>query len=152
MGTRISLAKWQFLGWCISRPVMKCGNIRRETEVFARWQQRCGLSLPAPQQLVAVADADDIEDDVEFQPPTVSDSSLRAMRRNYIRFLNEAYRVEHGAVGNAETVGRRRPTTHYMSPSAHQRLINATTSLRQRRSHSQTSIQWRRQDFVTWGK
>lgn len=54
------------------------------------------------------------------------------MRRNYIRFLNEAYRAEHAADeaeasvggGRRALVGRRRPSTHYMSPSAHQRLLS----------------------------
>lgn len=74
----------------------------------------------------------DIEDDDEFQPPTVADSSLRTMRRNYIRFLNEAHRAQHGV----DTVGRRRPSTHYMSPSAHQRLLNHAAPGRNRRSPS----------------
>jgi len=70
------------------------------------------------------------------------------MRRNYIRFLNEAYRTEHAAEGatagtpHRALVGRRRPSTHYMSPSAHHRLVDvgehsATyTSARSRRSSS----------------
>ena len=58
------------------------------------------------------------------------------MRRNYIRSLNEAYRADHGGGGEGvATVGRRRPNTHYMSPSVHQRLVNATgIPPRQRRS------------------
>jgi len=61
------------------------------------------------------------------------------MRRNYIRFLNEAYRAEEGVGGETAgrvTVGRRRPSTHYMSPSAHERLVNGTASGRPRRSPS----------------
>lgn len=81
----------------------------------------------------------DVEDDADFQPPTVADSSLRAMRRNYIRFLNEAYRAKHAfdeeAAGRV-LVGRRRPSTHYMSPSAHQRLVDDTAHVRNRRSPS----------------
>ena len=73
------------------------------------------------------ADAEDIEDDADFQPPTVADSSLRAMRRNYIRFLNEAYRAEHRD-DLVRSVGRRRASTHYMSPSTHQRLVNSTST------------------------
>ena len=31
--------------WVISRRTVKAGNIRRKPKLFARWQQRCGLSL-----------------------------------------------------------------------------------------------------------
>ena len=89
--------------------------------------------LPGPGDVFV--DTEDIEDDAEFQPPTVADSSLRAMRRNYIRFLNEAYRAGQGEAAGRSTVGRRRPSTHYMSPLTHQRLVNSTSIIgRQRRS------------------
>jgi len=84
--------------------------------------------------------AGEVEADEDFQPPTVANSSVRAIRRQYIRFLNEAYRAQHGGSGGGHIgrgptandggvlVGRRRPSTHYMSPSAHQ-VNNSNNSI-----------------------
>jgi len=41
----------QYFGACTG-PLRSIGNIRREPKLFARWQQRCGLSLSLLQQLV----------------------------------------------------------------------------------------------------
>jgi len=43
--------------------------------------------------------------------------------------MNEGPRAEHNERSGA-TVGRRRPYTHYMSPTTHQRLVNVTMSSR----------------------
>jgi len=80
---------------------------------------------------------DNMEND-DFQPPIVTDSNLKTMRRNYVNFLNEAYRAQHGTgplVGGTKTRSRR-PNTYYMNPVVHQRLVNesSSSSSRQRRS------------------
>jgi hypothetical protein len=37
-----------------------------------------------------------MEDDDSIRPPLVNDSNLKNMRRNYVNFLNERHRAQHG--------------------------------------------------------
>jgi hypothetical protein len=85
-----------------------------------------------------------MEDD-SVQPPLVNDSNLKNMRRNYVNFLNERHRAQHGPgplAGSARPRARtRRPNAYYMNPVVHQRLVNETalSSSRSRRSSDAAS-------------
>ena len=84
----------------------------------------------------------DTPNDDGYQPP-VADSDLKSMRLNYIRFLNEGYRAEHGGSPGGTAPGSKTSTSggaSYMSPAVHQWLANGTSTTTTTRRRSRRAV------------